>query len=245
MNIVLWTYLSEGRKQNVESKWSTNEDGAFHFESRGFHFLGVIDGQQATPTFEPRVEIPRYLERWIQTKRFSNVNEAHAVTWTALSALDYQYSALQSALSQTITASLALLCLAPTNECVIYNAGNVKATLVRNGVTQTLTEEHTVAMELRKQRTITEEEFVNHPKRTILTKFLGSGQNFDVQKVTCIHDDRIVIATDGIYRVLSEDEILETIALTQTPEEARNLLVQAAAERQSWDDRTALIVWVS
>lgn len=245
MNILLWTYLSEGRKQTFEGKWPTNEDGVFGFEVRGFHFLGVIDGQQSIPTFEPRVEIPRYLERWIRTKKFSSLNEVHAVTWTALSVLDYQYSALQSALNQTITASLVLLCLAPTNECVIYNAGNVKAMLVRNGEVKTLTEEHTVAMSLRKQRTITEEDFLNHPKRTILTKFLGSGETLDVSKITCIDDDRIVIATDGIYRVLSEDEIFETIALTQTPEEARNLLVQAAAERQTWDDRTALIIWVS
>ncbi len=112
-----------------------------------------------------------------------------------------------------------------------------------------LTEEHIHLVDLLKQAeegTISYDEAYAHPKRNALTSYIGMGQlaKLFLSDMQLEPEDRLLLCSDGLYRALSEAEILE-LADNPTPvAESADRLIQAVEAKALPDqDNTTLILY--
>lgn len=82
-----------------------------------------------------------------------------------------------------------------------------------NRETERLTEDHSWVAEQVRYGNLTEMEAVNHPRRHVLTRCLGFKDDIEVFSLTgkVREDDRYLLCSDGLYKLLKEREILQCI----------------------------------
>jgi len=97
---------------------------------------------------------------------------------------------------------------------------------------------------------INEREARDHPRRNVLQKALGAGNQFVEPQVGAVAyetGDIFLLATDGLIEGLYDQQLTDFLRSSESPEPAANLaqsLVAASLERSGKDNTTALIVEV-
>ena len=120
----------------------------------------------------------------------------------------------------------------------------------RAGGIRQITDDDTYVGWLYRQGKLNEREARTHPRRNILQKALGAGNQFvhpQVGAVPCEPGDRFLLCTDGLVDGLFDQQLLDFATPEQTdhgPRNAAHHLVAAAVERSGRDNTTALLVEV-
>ena len=135
------------------------------------------------------------------------------------------------------------------DELVIAHAGDSRAYLVRNGSIQQLTVDHTYVQDLVDRGAIGAEEALSHPQAHVLTRCLGAEprlevdvQGFWIWDVTGDEpEDKLVLCSDGLYSLISDDEIADLVTKL-TPQEACARLVEMAKARGGYDNITLAVL---
>ena len=130
----------------------------------------------------------------------------------------------------------------------IASIGDSRAYLCRAGRLQQITRDHTLVADQVEQGHLTAEEARESPHRNIITHALGHKQRLDskmpnVFELTLLEEDRVVIFTDGVYDVLSDDELLPII-LEADPERIAERIVGISKERGTTDNVSVVAVSV-
>lgn len=91
---------------------------------------------------------------------------------------------------------------------------------------------------------ITEEEAKNHPKKNVLTKAMGTTSDIEVIVNTLDIKDRDVFlfCSDGLTNMVSDEEIFK-IVKENSPEEARDMLLDLALKNGGMDNITFILVF--
>ena len=132
---------------------------------------------------------------------------------------------------------------------VFYYAhvGDSRLYLVRDSKIYKLTRDHTYVGRLVEQGIITAQDALTHPQRNILIMALGAGPEISPecpeQPIALEGDDVLLLCTDGLWTVVSEDEIVSAIA-GGSLEQACHDLVQKAKEYGGPDNITVQAVRV-
>lgn len=135
------------------------------------------------------------------------------------------------------------------DELSIAHAGDSRAYVVREDSIQQLTVDHTYVQELVDRGEITAEAAMTHPQAHVLTKCLGSDTSLrvDLKKFWVwsrkfgMAKDKLVLCSDGLYSLISDEEI-KAITNAYTPQEACIKLVELARERGGYDNITLAIL---
>ena len=93
------------------------------------------------------------------------------------------------------------------------HVGDCRIYTFKSGKLEQITHDHSYVMDLVKMGQITAEEARVHPKRNIITRALGIPENVDVD-TGIIHikkDEMILICSDGLSGMLTDDEITEIL----------------------------------
>lgn len=126
----------------------------------------------------------------------------------------------------------------------IAHVGDSRAYLIRDGKIIQLTEDHSLVNELVKSGEISEEMAVNHPRKNILTRSVGMPGTVEVDVSTYIWQlkDRILLCSDGLTNMLSE-EMIETIVNQEgTLSDKVTELINQANEAGGADNITVLLI---
>ncbi|STP40296.1 protein phosphatase 2C [Enterococcus durans] len=126
----------------------------------------------------------------------------------------------------------------------IAHVGDSRAYLIRDGKIIQLTEDHSLVNELVKSGEISEEMAVNHPRKNILTRSVGMPGTVDVDVSTYIWQlkDRLLLCSDGLTNMLSE-EMIETIVNQEgTLSDKVTELINQANEAGGADNITVLLI---
>ena len=126
----------------------------------------------------------------------------------------------------------------------LAHVGDSRAYLLRKGVLRQLTQDHSwVAEEIRAGR-ITTEEGETHPRRNLLTRALGAEESVvvDIDSLTLKDGDRILLCSDGLHGVVSDDDIQATINEKSEPQAACDALVSLANKQGGPDNVTVVVV---
>lgn len=91
---------------------------------------------------------------------------------------------------------------------------------------------------------ITEEEAKNHPKKNVLTKAMGTTSDIEVIVNTLDIKDKDVFlfCSDGLTNMVSDEEIFK-IVKENSPEDARDMLLNLALKNGGMDNITFILVF--
>jgi protein phosphatase len=126
----------------------------------------------------------------------------------------------------------------------LAHVGDSRAYLYRDGELHQLTSDHTLVHRMVEEGEISEAEAETHPKRSILTRALGVDDAVQVDEgiVEVRAGDRLLLCTDGLTVMVSDEEIRAVLDRTPDPQEAAERLVAAANRAGGVDNITALIL---
>ena len=125
----------------------------------------------------------------------------------------------------------------------IAHVGDSRAYLFRDGKLTRLTQDHSLVDELVRQGKITEEQAAEHPQRSIITRALGPEADVDVDTFTypVRAGDVLLLCSDGLTSMVSEDRVTEVLASSQTLEKAGARLIDEANEAGGRDNITVVL----
>jgi serine/threonine protein phosphatase PrpC len=140
----------------------------------------------------------------------------------------------------TLTAVLIL-----GEQITIAHVGDSRAYLVDSeGEMEALTRDHSLVRRLEELGQITHEEAAIHPQRNVLYRALGQGEPFDpdVKTIRLPEGGRLLICSDGLWGVVPEDEIKRVLTSDLAPEQACQVLIDAANSAGGPDNITAILI---
>jgi protein phosphatase len=93
---------------------------------------------------------------------------------------------------------------------------------------------------------ITREEAARSDMRNILSKALGIAPEVDVdiEGLTVSEGDQLVLCSDGLSELISDDEILSEVQSSNRPDLACNELVDLANQRGGEDNITVIVAYL-
>jgi PPM family protein phosphatase len=126
----------------------------------------------------------------------------------------------------------------------LAHVGDSRAYLLREGTLRRLTEDHTLVQRMVSEGQLTEEEASIHPQRNVITRSLGVEDRVQVDEaaVEVRNGDRILLCTDGLTGMVSEEEIERTLQRAPDPQEAADRLVAAANDGGGLDNITVVVL---
>jgi PPM family protein phosphatase len=143
------------------------------------------------------------------------------------------------------TTLVALLVLG-TQAFMIY-VGDSRVYLLRDGVLEQLTEDHTVRNELVKKKKMSREQVEKIAQKNAITRAVGVYEHAepDTLVLDLVAGDRFLLCSDGLCGYFEEDlETLGRLLSNPNADEATKKLINAANEQGGKDNITAIIVTV-
>src|SRR3954466_10563836 len=129
------------------------------------------------------------------------------------------------------------------DEAAIAHVGDSRAYLLRNGELARLTEDHSLVAELPRPGKLTAEEASDHPQKSIITRALGPEPFVDVDRQTlALRDgDVILICSDGLTSMISEDDVARVLAAGGSLPEIGERLIDEANAAGGRDNITVVL----
>jgi PPM family protein phosphatase len=130
------------------------------------------------------------------------------------------------------------------NRAFFVHAGDSRAYLMRGGELRQLTRDHTLAQSLVDSGRIPAESVESHASRHILVNYAGGprrGIEPEIGTVELENGDRLMLCTDGLTGMLSDNEIAQVLQQHDQPEPAAQALIQHALLRGGRDNVTVVL----
>jgi len=88
-------------------------------------------------------------------------------------------------------------------------AGDSRAYLLREGILQRVTRDHSLVQEMVDRGTLTEAEAESHPQANVILRAVGAAGELVLDKVSGRIEpgDRLLLCSDGLFKALSEEEL--------------------------------------
>jgi PPM family protein phosphatase len=127
----------------------------------------------------------------------------------------------------------------------VSNVGDCRVYLLRAGRLQQITKDHSIVAEQLAQGLIDSEAARTHPLRHVVTRAISgqAGMAVDILELDIKPGDRVVLCSDGIHGVLTDDE-LSSLASTndQSLEDVCRSIIAEANARGGPDNATTVLV---
>ncbi len=127
----------------------------------------------------------------------------------------------------------------------IANVGDSRAYLIRGGQVKQVSQDHSWVAEQVRAGILTEDQARTHAQRNVITRCLGTQADveIDVFAEPIVEGDSLVLCTDGLSGLISEDD-LQRIVNQFVPQESVYHLVERANENGGPDNITAIVMRV-
>jgi serine/threonine protein phosphatase PrpC len=122
------------------------------------------------------------------------------------------------------------------------HVGDSRIYMVRGDAIKQLTEDHSLVMTMVREGLLTAEEAENHPRRNVLQRSIGVGEEVEIDvrgPIELQENDTFVLCSDGLHGLVKEDEIKDIAKLPI--QQAANDYVKLALERGAPDNVTVIV----
>jgi PPM family protein phosphatase len=129
---------------------------------------------------------------------------------------------------------------------LLGHVGDSRAYLLHQGTLRQVTDDHSWVGEMVRRGEITWAEAATHPHRSVITKALGTDGEAtpDLLEVTLEAGDRLLLCSDGLSGMVSNESIQEILRRPDDPQVVANALVAAALKGGGEDNVTVVVVEV-
>ncbi|MDF2568927.1 MAG: prpC [Sporomusa sp.] len=123
------------------------------------------------------------------------------------------------------------------------HVGDSRLYLLRGNMLEQITNDHSLVWELVQSGSITTAEALVHPHRNILTRAVGTSDTISVDSGRFLAQpgDRLLLCTDGLTNMVSEEDIFSICSHPGNLQEIVNKLVEQAKQAGGYDNITAII----
>jgi serine/threonine protein phosphatase PrpC len=228
----LSSYISEGSRETPF--------GIFVIaDGMGGHLFGDVASNVAIKAFSRNL-----LEKLI-LPMFNN--EPQMPTESLQEIMEASVSAAQTAVQKyapsggtTLTAALVL-----GEQVTIAHVGDSRAYFIYpDGRTQKLTYDHSLVHRLVELGQIEEKDAKTHPQRNVLYRAIGQAEPYkpDIATFQLPHPGKILLCSDGLWNVVSDEEIFKIIISSHSVTDACNDLVNSANSAGGPDNISVILV---
>ena len=125
-------------------------------------------------------------------------------------------------------------------------AGDSRAYRIRGGEIMQLSRDHSLVQSLIDAGMVDPKEAHLHPNANVITRAVGVTPDLeiDIASGDAIPGDRFVLASDGLTRLVTDDELAAELA-SKSPEAAAEALIETVLSRGAPDNVTLIIVTLS
>jgi serine/threonine protein phosphatase PrpC len=136
--------------------------------------------------------------------------------------------------------------VADENKFTCFWAGDSRAYRVRDGAITRLTRDHSLVQDLLDAGMIDEAGAESHPNSHVITRAVGASDHLTVETVAgdVRSGDLFLLATDGLTRLFSDDELLAGLQSKDLEADAERLL-QMSLDRDAPDNVSMILVRVA
>ena len=222
------TDVGRGRPENEDSILVDDTGGLYAVaDGMGGHRAGEVASATAIETLHEAYRDGRPLDEAVE--------EANAAVF-AKAADD---PALRG-MGTTLTAVAVL----DGHTALLGHVGDSRAYLMRDGGVTQVTDDHSLVEQLVREGRLSPEEAQNHPQRAIITRALGVDAHVqvDTYRVDLKPGDRLLICSDGLTNMLSDDTIATTLRRHADPQQAADTLVDMANQAGGDDNITVVVL---
>ena len=131
------------------------------------------------------------------------------------------------------------------NQMTIAHVGDSRVYSVGlDGTMNALTRDHSLVRRLEELGQITPEEAAVHPQRNVLYRALGQGEPFEPEIITAPVPESgyLLVCSDGLWGVVPEEQLGETVKNAPTLHQACQEMVAAANAAGGPDNITAILI---
>jgi serine/threonine protein phosphatase PrpC len=215
-----------------------NEDSAY----AGPRVLVIADGMGGAAAGEVAssvavATIARLDEETVGTDLIGPLREAVDDAQAQIAVLVEAEPAL-AGMGTTVTATLA-----GDGRLGLIHVGDSRAYLLRGGSLERMTHDHTLVQSLIDAGRITEEEARVHPQRAVVTRAVDGSADVtaDVSVRELFAGDRLLLCSDGLSGVVSDDTIAATLSGQADPGTAAEALIDLALRGGGPDNVTCIV----
>lgn len=124
------------------------------------------------------------------------------------------------------------------------HVGDSRLYLLREHSLRQITKDHSFVSDLVENGSITLDEARSHPKRNVITRAVGVATDLivDTGRFPAAAHDVLLLCSDGLTSVLSDNTIYELLDTTQANHNVAERLINKAIEEKSHDNISALVV---
>ncbi len=219
MNVGAETSIGRVRQTNEDAFW-TDKGLLVVCDGMGGHQAGEVASAMAVEAIR---RFPFQFEHPLEEVKEA-ILRAHAEIAQASSS-----DPAMQGMGTTITMALCGL-VEEGADVTVGHVGDSRAYYYADGDLYRITNDHSVVGELTRQGTLSPEEAVLHPQRHVLSQALGIGRvEVELHRLLLPSGARLLICTDGLTDVLSDEQIKEHIAKSPPQETAQELVALANA----------------
>ena len=129
----------------------------------------------------------------------------------------------------------------------VSHIGDTRVYYLNDGELRQITQDHSVVTRLVQLGQISAQEALEHPQRNFLYRAVGQDSELEVdthfQRV--VEGSHLLVCSDGLWNQVSEQEILEVIGRSSSPQEACNRLIERANDGGGEDNITLLLARIN
>ena len=127
---------------------------------------------------------------------------------------------------------------------LVFNVGDSRTYRLVDGLLEQISVDHSEVQELVDMGQITPEEALIHPRRHVVTRALGTGNDTeaDYWLIPAEPGDRLLVCSDGLTGEVSDGQLQEILLSVANPQDACASMVQAALRSGGRDNITVLVV---
>ncbi len=127
-------------------------------------------------------------------------------------------------------------------KAIIANVGDSRAYLLDRQECRQITVDHSLVQGLIDMGTLTPEQAKKHPHRNVITRAMGTDENLEVDIFEeDISNKKLLLCSDGLHGYF-EPEYLQSVIMSNSDEDACELLTQQAIAAGGRDNITIVIV---
>ena len=140
--------------------------------------------------------------------------------------------------------STVICLLALDTQGLIVWAGDSRAYRIRDDRIGKLSKDHSVVEDLVDAGLLKAEDAEDHPHAHMLTRAIGAAESLelDFETIDLKRGDKYLLCSDGLTRVISDNELLQVMMTERDSDTACRRLIDIAIERGASDNVTAVVV---
>jgi protein phosphatase len=134
------------------------------------------------------------------------------------------------------------------SDVFVMHVGDSKVYVAHEGAIRKVTRDHTVAQQYADLGAISQDQVATHHMHHVLTRAVGGPDEElegDLYHVGLVHGDRLLLCSDGLTDMASDDEISAVLAAHPLSDDACRALVDLALQRGGRDNVTVIVAGFS